>query len=211
LYPPTYKNALLLVLEGTPHMTQTFDNDLLQEPQSSAPPQKGGFFSAGNIALLVAMLVAGVIVAAQLTQQNKTQPTEGLAPQFEFTTFDGQTGSLEDLRGQVVVINFWASWCGPCEVEAPDIQSAWEKYENTGDVVFLGIAYADNGPKSLEYIDRFNITYLNAPDLGTRISDLYNIQGVPETFIIDQEGNVAHFFYAGVNEAQLSSVIDGLL
>ncbi len=192
-------------------MTQAFDNDLLQEPEKPNTEKKGGFFSAGNIALLAAMLVAGVIVAAQLFQQNQLQPTEGRAPQFEFTTFDGQSSSLENLRGQVVVINFWASWCVPCEAEAPDLQAAWEKYEPTGNVTFLGIAYADNGPKSIEFLERYDITYLNAPDLGTRISDLYNIQGVPETFIIDQEGNVAEFFYAGVTETQLSSVIDGLL
>lgn len=192
-------------------MTQAFDNDLLQQPEQPQDTQKGGFFSAGNIALLAAMLVAGVIVAAQLFQQNQAQPTEGRAPQFEFTTFDGQTGSLEALRGQVVVINFWASWCVPCEDEAPDLQAAWEKYEPTGQVTFLGIAYADNGPKSLEFLERYGITYMNAPDLGTRISALYNIQGVPETFIIDQDGNVAQFFYAGVTEEQLSSVIDELL
>ena len=192
-------------------MTQALDNDLLQEPEKPDVAKKGAFFSAGNIALLAAMLVAGVIVAAQLFQQNQIQPTEGLAPQFEFTTFDGQTSSLEELRGQVVLVNFWASWCVPCEDEAPDLQAAWEQYAPTGQVAFLGIAYADNGPKSLEFLERYGITYMNAPDIGTRIRALYNIQGVPETFIIDQDGNVAQFFYAGVTHEQLSSVIAGLL
>jgi cytochrome c biogenesis protein CcmG, thiol:disulfide interchange protein DsbE len=192
-------------------MTQAFENDLLHEPEQPQAAKKGGFFSAGNIALLAAMLVAGVIVAVQLLQQNQIQPMDGAAPPFEFTTFDGQAGSLEALRGQVVLVNFWASWCVPCEDEAPDLQAAWEQYQPTGQVTFLGIAYADNGPKSIEFLERYGITYMNAPDIGTRISGLYNIQGVPETFIIDQDGNVAQFFYAGVTHEQISSVIDELL
>jgi cytochrome c biogenesis protein CcmG, thiol:disulfide interchange protein DsbE len=75
----------------------------------------------------------------------------------------------------------------------------------------LGVAYADNGPASLAYLEEFDITFPNAPDLGTRISDAYHIQGVPETFIIDQEGNVAQFIYAGVSERQLAQIVDELL
>jgi len=70
-------------------------------------------------------------------------------------------------------------------------------------VVYIGIAYADNGPSSLKFLADYGITYLNAPDLGTRISDMYNIRGVPETFIIDKNGNVVEFIFAGVNQEKL--------
>lgn len=185
------------------------DTDSIYE-EEYATSKKGGFFSLGTIVLLAGLVVVAVVFGVALTQQNKSQPRQGPAPDFEVTTFDGETFKLSDLRGNIVVINFWASWCGPCRDEAPSLQRTWERFKDQ-NVVFLGIAYADNGPRSLAYIDEFNITYLNAPDLQTRISKAYRIQGVPETFIIDPEGNIAEFIYAGITEAALSAKLERLL
>lgn len=185
-------------------------NDV-QNEAVAAPPKRIMGLTVGQVAQLAAVLVMIAIVGVQLMQQSRTQPTEGIAPDFEFTTFiDEETMRLSDLRGNVVVINFWASWCIPCKDEAPELEAAWQQYKDD-NVVFLGIAYADNGPRSLEFMERYGITYMNAPDIETRISELYNIQGVPETFIIDQNGNVAQFIYAGVNRQSLASYIDPLL
>ncbi|MFN8530537.1 MAG: TlpA family protein disulfide reductase [Anaerolineae bacterium] len=178
------------------------------EPTEGAPKRGLGI---GSIVLLVGIVVIGIVFALALARQRLTQPNSGAAPEFTVTTFDGQTFSLSDLRGKVVMINFWASWCGPCRDEAPELQAAWEHYQDNPNVVFLGIAYADNGPRSLAYIDEFGITYLNAPDLGTRISDDYHIQGVPESFIVDQNGNISQFIYAGVTRQGLISMIDQAL
>ncbi len=165
----------------------------------------------GSIMLIIGILAVAGVFGLALARQNKAQPTNGPAPDFSVTTFDGQPVKLSDLRGKVVMINFWASWCGPCKEEAPALQATWEAYKSRGDVVFLGIAYADNGPRSLEFLKQYGVTYLNAPDLGTRISEAYNIQGVPESFVIDRKGNVFEFIYAGITTSALSATIDRAL
>jgi cytochrome c biogenesis protein CcmG, thiol:disulfide interchange protein DsbE len=181
------------------------ETEIIEENEAAT-----GGFGLGSIVLMLSVIVAAAMVGVALFRQNEGRPLEGPAPNFEFTTFDGETYQLSDFRGQVVMLNFWASWCVPCIAEAPEFQSAWEKYQDQG-VVFIGIAYADNGPNALAFLERFGITYLNAPDIGTRITDMYSATGIPETFIIDQNGDVAEFIYAGTTEKTLSEIIDRLL
>lgn len=132
-------------------------------------------------------------------------------PGFSLTTFDGQTVNTEDYEGKVIVINFWASWCKPCEQEARELEQAYQHYKDLGDVVFLGLAYVDTEPKSLEYLSRFGITYPNGPDLATRVSQTFRVRGVPETFIVDRQGRLA-YFKAGPFQSldEIISIIDGI-
>ncbi len=137
--------------------------------------------------LIVLLLVVGL---GLMRSQQGPIGIGSKAPDFTLTTFDGQQISLASLRGKVVVINFWASWCKPCEQEAADLEAAWRYYEPYQDVVFLGIDYVDTEPEAKAYLKKFDITYTNGPDMGTRISQAFRMRGVPETYVLDQNGTL---------------------
>jgi len=151
--------------------------------QVESRPRWGRTIAWLSVAALLAILFFGLL----RTQQGPIGVGQK-APDFTFTSFDGETYSLSELNGKVVLVNFWASWCKPCEQEAADLELAWRTYQTRGDVVFFGLAWTDTERKSLEYLEKFDITYPNGPDLGTRISQTYRTTGVPETYIIDRNG-----------------------
>ncbi len=196
-------------------MTDTDAHDLTSQPDmAEVPVQSGRRISPFGLVIVLAVVALLVVLGLQLVNANQTQPTGGPAPDFTLQIFDELGGgeiTLSEQRGKVVVINFWASWCGPCRVEAPALQQVWEAYQDSGEVLFLGVDYVDNTQDALAYIEEFGITYPNGPDLGTRISDAYHIQGVPETFVIGRDGNVFQFIYAGVTARTLSNIIEQAL
>ena len=110
------------------------------------------------------------------------------------------------------MVNFWASWCKPCEQEAPDLEQAWQFYKDDGRVVFIGADYVDTEPEARAYLAKFGITFANGPDMGTRVSQLFRIKGVPETYFIDQQGILQYAQigpFSSVDE--IKSIINPLL
>jgi len=124
-------------------------------------------------------------------QQGSVQIHDAVPP-FTLTGFDGKDYKTADMTGKVIVVNFWASWCKPCEQEAADMEAAWKLYQPGGNVVFLGVDWVDTAPEAKGYLDKFGITYLNGPDLRTAISQIFRIKGVPETYILGKDGRLAN-------------------
>lgn len=175
-------------------------------PPPPTGPRRGlSRYLIGLVALgFVALLVYG------LATTGDKRVEEGMAPDFALTTFDGQPLTLTELKGKVVVVNFWATWCLECEKEASDLEQAWRDYRDKG-VQFVGIDYLDQAPLNQEYLDRYDITYPNAPDLQGRAYQAYGVQGLPETFVIDQSGAVRKVFIGAATRDDLAFEIDRLL
>jgi len=162
------------------------------------------------VAVFAAVMALLGLLAWGLIKSQRGQVKAGLAPDFTLEGFDGQKTTLSDLRGQVVIINFWASWCPPCREEALYLEQTWRRYQDQG-VVFIGVDYVDTEKEALAYIEEFHITYLNGPDLGTRISQAYNIQGVPETFYVAKNGELRGMKVGPLAPPELEDKIDELL
>ncbi|MDH5505865.1 MAG: TlpA family protein disulfide reductase [Anaerolineae bacterium] len=191
-------------------MTEQKNESFSPQPSSAAEPKWGGWGFALAMLFLLALLA---LVGLRLidTQRGTVAPGEP-APNFVLTTFDGQEIGPADMIGKVVLVNIWASWCKPCEQEAKELQDAWEIYEARGDVLFLGVDYADTEAEALAYLEKFEITYPNGPDLGTRIYSAFRARGVPETFIIDQNGIITYVKIGPfVSLAEITEQLDKLL
>ncbi len=182
-------------------------------PVTAENPQEKLKIHWGRIIAWVGLFGLLMVVAMVLFRKQQGPVAIGQkVPTFTLTTFDGQQITPEDMAGKVVLVNFWASWCKPCEQEAADLQTAWEYYQPRGDVLFLGIAWTDTESASMAYLDKFNITYPNGPDLETAVSQAYRTTGVPETYIIDKNGNLASLKLSPYNSvAEIQAAIDPLL
>lgn len=148
-----------------------------------------GISPAGWVVVLLVLGLLGLVGIGLVRAQNGPVGVGSEAPDFTLTTFDGREISLSSLEGQVVLINFWASWCKPCEQEAEELERAYRMYRG-GGVVFLGVNYVDTEGEALAYLERFAISYPNGPDLGTRISQSFRIRGVPESYVIGPDGRI---------------------
>jgi len=178
-----------------------------EEPQEYRRPRWGRIIAWGGLIALLILLALGL----QRSRQGPVTVGDKV-PNFSLSTFEGQTIELDDLAGKVVVLNFWASWCKPCEQEAAELEEAWRYYEPQGEVVFLGVDYVDTETEAQAYLEKFAITYPNGPDLGTRISQAFRIRGVPETYFIGKDGILRYAQIGPFSSlAQIKATIEPLL
>jgi cytochrome c biogenesis protein CcmG/thiol:disulfide interchange protein DsbE len=146
--------------------------------------------------MVVALLVA--LLGWRVAQQEEGRGLDAavaagkrpLAPDFTLESLDGErTISLREYRGQVVVLNFWASWCVPCKEEAPLLQSVWERYRDDG-VVVLGVDAQDLKADARKFAERYSLTYPLAHDKDGVTLGRFGYNAFPETWFVDREGRL---------------------
>ena len=133
-------------------------------------------------------------------------PLNKPAPQFTVTTIDGEQLSLGDLRGKTVVLNVWASWCVPCRDEAGELNRTYALYKDR-NVVFVGIAWNDNEGEVRKFVDQYRVPYAVALDPEGKIAIDLGITGVPETYLIDAQGQMTQKWVGPITSVQLNGLL----
>ncbi len=197
---------------------------MLEAPQAQTlppkrPSKKGRaiatlvFFTALNI-VLAGVLWSRLAGAQHIISGAATVPLVGHpAPDFTLTNWNdpaGQPIRLSALKGKPVVLNFWASWCTPCNEETPLLQATWQRYQDKG-VVFIGIDYHDQQQVAQQFLQKYQVTYPNGPDASGSISVDYGVSNVPATVFVDRSGVVVRKILGPVDAQTLEDEIQQLL
>jgi len=181
-----------------------------------------------KIVMLVLILVSGLAVAGCSSSPTpvpvqpspaptpvQPSPADNLAPDFQLQGIDEQTVSLSSLRGRPVMLNFWATWCGPCRAEMPFIQAVFEGEEWTQQgLVILAINVGETSSKAKKFMEDNGLSFHVLLDTDTSVAKDYNIRGIPTTFFIDKNGIIKDkqvgFFSskADIDRRLVNSILD---
>jgi len=143
--------------------------------------------------LLLSMIVLGAATAgcSSTPDPSPAQPSQGdiLAPDFQLQSLEGESVSLSSLRGKPVMLNFWATWCGPCRMEMPYIQEVFEDEEwiDRG-LVIVAVNVGDSSSKVREFMENNGLSFRVLLDTDASVAKDYNVSGIPATFLIDKNG-----------------------
>jgi len=171
------------------------------------------------VIIVVAMVVALMLVfgfnrahrSSQAATAGNAQMKSGVAPDFALQSLDGKTVRLSDYRGKPVVLNFWATWCGPCKIEMPWFVDFQKEYGPTG-LQFLGVAMDDASTKDIaEFAESMKVNYPILIGKDT-VGDAYGgVQFLPETFFIDRDGKVVDKVFGLKGRGEIEDAIKKIL
>ncbi len=163
--------------------------------------------------LAVVRLVPSEDQVIETTAPETTEVARIQAPDFTVVDLEGNSHKLSDFQGKPVILNFWASWCGPCKSEMPEFQSFYETYGE--EIHFLVVNLTDGVQETLEkasgYIADQGYTFPVYFDTSMEAANAYGISAIPMTFFLDAEGYVETAFRGAISENQLQQAVDLLL
>jgi len=152
--------------------------------------------------LLIAFFIS-ILAISIIGKKNKhtiVSPLIGKQfPNYEIELFNGDKLNIGNLKGNVLLINFWASWCNPCKQEFPALETSWSKHKNS-KVVFLGINILDDKNHAKQYLETFKSNYPNGIDTDGSIAVDLGVAGVPETFFVNEKGIIIDKYVGPLTE-----------
>jgi cytochrome c biogenesis protein CcmG/thiol:disulfide interchange protein DsbE len=166
------------------------------------------------LATVVITVLGVVIVLATGLGRDPSVPASPLvgraAPDFTLAQLDGPQFTLSKLRGQIVIINFWASWCTECHTEQSALNDTWQQFRDSG-VVVVGVNFQDTSSDARDYVRTAGVSYPIVEDADSRTALAFGVRGIPETFIIDGSGRTANRVIGPVDAAKLAGQINAML
>lgn len=138
----------------------------------------------------------------------RTEPAPAVghpAPDFTLIALDGSEFVLSEQRGTPIVLNFWATWCGPCQRELPELQRAAERYD--GSVAIVGVDQGEEAEVVQKYVDELELTFAIPMDSAFEVGEVYNVRGLPTTFFIDRDGIIRDVWAGEMNSITLAEKI----
>ena len=158
-------------------------------------------------------LALGETVPAEIPDGTEAAANENLAPDFTVYDKEGNAHSLSDFRGKPVIVNFWASWCGPCKSEMPDFEEKYQQYKE--DIHFLMVNLTDGSQETVEsaqgYIDGYGYTFPVYFDTDYSGAIAYGVNAIPATYFIDESGSLVAYGKSAMSGETLQRGIDMLI
>lgn len=163
------------------------------------------------LAILAACAVVGLLTYGLLSKGGAKISVGDRVPDRQLPVLNGPgQGDIAEHRGEWVLVNLWASWCGPCHQEAPALESFYRRHRKDG-VTVLGINVQDNEDDALSFLREFHLTYPQLRSVGAERSEAFGAGGVPENFLVDPRGRLALIWRSPVDEQILSEQFDPLI